>query len=62
MAEYLGERPPERWLIYKIRPSDGRGKGAVPLPMRWWYDFHEYVWHLGNVGQQQQQNMLTESW
>ena len=50
MLECLGERPPKRWPISKIRPSDGRGRGAVPLAVGRWYDFHEFEWHLGNVG------------
>ncbi len=50
MAENL-----RRWLsgrgpIFKIRPSDGCGRNAVPLAVGQWYNFHSVGCHLGNVG------------
>ncbi len=36
--------------ITKNRPPDGCGGGAVPLAVERWYDFHEFVGYLGNVG------------
>ena len=33
-------------------PSDGCKGDAVPLPVDQWYDFHEFGFHLGNVGLQ----------
>ena len=50
MVENLGEWPFNRGPISKIRPSDGCRTGAVPLAVGRWYDFHEFGWHLGNVG------------
>jgi hypothetical protein len=34
----------------KIRSSDGCEGDAVPLAAERWYDFHEFGYHLGNVG------------
>ncbi len=48
--ENLGEWPFKRGPISKIGPSDGCGRDAVPLAVGKWYDFHEFGWHLGNVG------------
>ena len=50
MAENLGQWPSKRGLIAKIRPSDGCGRGTVPLALKQWYDFHGFGSHLGNVG------------
>ncbi len=48
--ENLGEWPFKRGPISKIGPSDGCGRDAVPLAVGRWYDFHEFGWHMGNVG------------
>ncbi len=40
MAEYLGKWPPKRGPI----------SHAVPLAVERRYNFHEFGWHLGNVG------------
>ncbi len=50
MAENMGEWPYKRGPVLKIRPLDGCGGDAVLLAVERWYDFHEFGWHLGNVG------------
>ncbi len=50
MAENMDKWPPKRGPISKIRSSDGCEGDAVPLAAERWYDFHEFGWHLGNVG------------
>ncbi len=50
MARKMAERPSERGPITKIMPSDGCKGDTVPLTVGKWYDFHEFGWHLGNVG------------
>ncbi len=50
MAENIGEWPSKRGPVSKIRPSDGCGRDAVLLAVERWYDFHEFGWHLRNVG------------
>ncbi len=50
MAENLAKWPSKRGPISKIRPSDGCARDAVPLAVGQWYNFHEFGWHLGNVG------------
>ena len=50
MAENLGKWPSKRGPIFKIRQSDGCGRGAVPLAVERWYDLHGFGCHLGNVG------------
>ena len=50
MAENLGQWPSKRGPIATIRPSDGYGRGTVPLALERWYDFHSLGSHLGNVG------------
>ena len=46
MAENLGKWPSKRGPIFKIRPSDGCGRGAVPLAVERWYDLHGFGCHL----------------
>ncbi len=50
MAENLGRWLSGRGPIFKIRPSDGCGRNAVPLAVGQWYNFHSVGCHLGNVG------------
>ncbi len=50
MAENPGKWPSKRGPISKIRPSDDCRKDAVPQTVDQWYDFHEFGYHLGNVG------------
>ena len=50
MAENLAKWPSRRGPIFKTRPSDGCRRGAVPLAVERWYDFHGFRCHLGNVG------------
>ena len=50
MAENLGMWPSKRGPISKIGPSEGCKGDAVPLTAEWWYEFHEFGWHLGNDG------------
>ena len=50
MAENLGQWPSKRGPIATIRPSDGYGRGTVPLALERWYDFHSLGSHLGYVG------------
>ena len=50
MARKMTEWPSKRGPITKIMPSDGCKGDTVPLAMGQWYDFHEFGWHLGNVG------------
>ena len=50
MARKMIERPSKRGPITKIMPSDGCKGDTVPLTVGKWYDFHEFGWHLGNVG------------
>ena len=42
MAENLGKWPSKRGPISKIRPSDGCGRDAVPLAVKWRYDFPDF--------------------
>ncbi len=49
MAGNLVKWPSKRGPISKIRPSDGCGRDAVPLAVKWWYNFREFGCHLGNV-------------
>jgi hypothetical protein len=46
MTEWLSKRGP----ITKIMPSDGCKGDTAALALGLWYDFHEFGWHLGNVG------------
>ena len=46
----MTEGPSKRWPITKIMPSDGCKGDTIPLAVGKWYDFHEFGWHLGNVG------------
>ncbi len=46
MAENLDKWPSKRGPITKIRPSDGCGRGTVPLAVDQWYDFQEFGFHL----------------
>jgi hypothetical protein len=39
-----------RGAITKIMPSDGCKGGTVTLVVGPWYGFHEFRFHLGNVG------------
>ena len=50
MAENPGKWPSKRGAISKIMPSDGCKGDTAPLALGLWYDFHEFGWHLGNVG------------
>ena len=53
MAENPDKWPSKRGPISKIMPSDGCKGDTAPLALGLWYDFHEFGWHLGNVGQDQ---------
>ena len=50
MARKMTEWPSRRGPITKIMLSNGCKGDTVPLAMGKWYDFHEFGWHLGNVG------------
>ncbi len=50
MARNMTEWPSKRGPITKIMPSDGCKGDTVPLAVGKWNDFHEFGWHLGNVG------------
>ena len=50
MAEYLVKWPSGLGPISKIMPSDGCKADTAPSALGQWYDFHEFGWHLGNVG------------
>ena len=50
MAENLGKWRSKREPISKFGLSNGGKAGTAPLALGLWYDFHEYEWHLGNVG------------
>ena len=51
MARKMTEWPSKRRPITKIMPSDGCIGDTVPLAVGKWYDFHEFGWYMGNVGQ-----------
>ena len=51
MARKMTEWPSKRGPITKIMPSDGCIGDTVPLAVGKWYDFHEFGWYMGNVGQ-----------
>ena len=50
MARKMTEWPSKRRPITKIMPSDGCIGDTVPLAVGKWYEFHEFGWHMGNVG------------
>jgi hypothetical protein len=50
MAGNLGKWRSKRGPISKFGPSHGGKRDTAPLALGLWYDFHKYVWHLGNVG------------
>ena len=50
MARKMTEWPSKRGPITKIMPSDGCIGDTVPLAVGKWYEFHEFGWHMGNVG------------
>ncbi len=50
MAGKMTEWPSKRGPIAKIVPWDGCKGDAVPLTVVKLYDFHEFGWHLGDVG------------
>ena len=50
MARKMTEWPSKRGPITKIMPSDGCIGDTVPLAVGKWYDFHEFGWYMGNVG------------
>ncbi len=50
MARKMTEWPSKRGPITKIMPSDGCKGDTVPLAVGKWYDYHEFGWHLRNVG------------
>ena len=52
MARKMTEWPSKRGPITKIMPSDGCIGDTVPLAVGKWYDFHEFGWYMGNVGQE----------
>ncbi len=54
MAENLGKWRSKREPITKFGLSNGGKGGTAPLALGLWYDFHEYGWHLGNVGRDMQ--------
>ena len=47
----MTEWPSKRGPITKIMPSDGCIGDTVPLAVGKWYDFHEFGWYMGNVGE-----------
>ena len=51
MARKMTEWPSKRGPITKIMPSDGCIGDTAPLAVGKWYDFHEFGWYMGNVGQ-----------
>ena len=51
MARKMTEWPSKRGPITKIMPSDGCIGDTVPLAVGKWYEFHEFGWYMGNVGQ-----------
>ena len=51
MARKMTEWPSKRGPITKIMPSDGCIGDTVPLAVGKWYEFHEFGWHMGNVGE-----------
>jgi len=59
MARETTKWPSNRGPITKIMSSDGYKGDRVPLEMGPWCDFHEVGCHLGNVGQQQQQDVTN---
>ena len=52
MARKMTEWPSKRGPITKIMPSDGCIGDTVPLAVGKWYEFHEFGWYMGNVGQE----------
>ena len=50
MARKMTEWPSKRGPITKIMPSDGCIGDTVRLAVGKWCDFHEFGWHMGNVG------------
>ena len=52
MARKMTEWPSKRGPITKIMPSDGCIGDTVPSAVGKWYDFHEFGWYMGNVGQE----------
>ncbi len=62
MAENLAKWPSKRGPISKIRPSDGCARDAVPLAVGQWYNFHEFGWHLGNVGLGEAERCGASTW
>ena len=57
MARKMTEWPSKRGPITKIMPSDGCIGDTVPLAVGKWYDFHEFGWYMGNVGQDSQASL-----
>ena len=51
MARKMTEWPSKRGPITKIMPSDGCIGDTVPLAVGKWYEFHEFGWYMGNVGE-----------
>ena len=50
MAGNLVKWRSKREPISKFGLSNGGKAGTAPLALEQWYDFHEYGWHLGNLG------------
>ena len=59
MARKMTEWPSKRGPITKIMPSDGCIGDTVPLAVGKWYEFHEFGWHMGNVGLETQHPQPT---
>ncbi len=60
MARKMTECPSKRGPISQIMPSDGCKRDSVPLAVGRWYDFHEFGYHLGNVGLSQIDKVIMD--
>ena len=61
MARKMTEWPSKRGPITKIMPSDGCIGDTVPLAVGKWYEFHEFGWHMGNVGFNIRPNLVGQA-
>ena len=59
MARKMTEWPSKRGPITKIMPSDGCIGDTVPLAVGKWYDFHEFGWYMGNIGEDKRGGRLA---
>ncbi len=60
MARKMTEWPSKRGPITKIMPSAGCKGDSVPLAVGRWYDFHEFGYHLDNVGLSQIDKVIMD--